>query len=100
VGHFTAVSRLYRKSSTCQQTEKENLPLFSRQEREKLAAVSRLAEVFPLASQKHERRRVSVDCSSKGNDHVVAGGLLSQCLLTEALAMHETLDIFVFYSDC
>ena len=32
---------------------------------------------------------MSADSSSKGNDHVVATGLLSQCYFTEALAMYE-----------
>ena len=43
---------------------------------------------------------MSADSSSKRNDHAVARGLLSQCHLTETLAMYETLDILLFYSDC
>jgi len=85
-GKVAPVSRLRKKTS---------------QEREKFAAVSRLAEVFPLASVKHRKaKRVSADSSNKGNDHAVATGLLRHCHSTEALAMYETLDILVIYSDC
>lgn len=84
-GKVAPVSRLRKKTS---------------QERQKFAVVSRLAEVFPLASLKQERRRVSADSSSKGDDHAVATRLLSQCDLTEALAMYADLDILMFYSDC